>query len=319
MALLTTTNEAWLIIDAGGTYLKSALLKADGTICASSCFSTFSYSQGTLEQIKKAFEDVLSRGTEYCSKNLLCLKGVGIAIPGPFDYHRGISLMKHKYQSLYGLDVKVFLMSAGRFDVDLPIWFVHDVNAVLAGEQWRGSARHFKNVAVVSLGTGFGFACSLDGKIQSSELGSPLFSMYNRPCRDGVLEDYVSQRGILQIYKALNNNAPDGITVKDIAVFAQRGDEISLQTFRIMTLILAEGLHSFLEKNRIECLLFCGQISRSFSLIENTLNECLRDITTLKIIDTVSSIDNAAFWGTLVQMLRYSIRCRFHTNITGKV
>lgn len=306
MALLTTTNETWLIIDAGGTYLKSALLNVDGTICASSCFSTFSCSQGTLEQIKKAFEDVLSRGMEYCSKNQLCLKGIGVAIPGPFDYHRGISLMKHKYQSLYGLDVRDFLVSTGCFDVDLPVWFVHDVNAVLAGEQWRGSARSFKNVAVVTLGTGLGFACLLDGKIQSSELGSPLFSMYNRPCRDGILEDYASQRGILHIYKVLNDKVPDWITVKDIAALAQMGDELALQTFRMMALILAESLYPFLEEKRIECLLFGGQISRSFPLMENTLKRQLRDITALMVIDTVSSIDNAAFWGTLVQRERLS-------------
>ena len=170
------------------------------------------------------------------------------------------------------------------------------MNAVLAGEQWKGAAQAFSNIAVVTLGTGLGFACALDGKIQRSALG---YSMYSRPYLGGILEDYVSQRGILHIYNGLKKGCLDGRSVKDIAIAAYGGDKFSLQTFQTAAKILAENLYSFLVEKKIECLLFGGQISRSFSLMEKIFKNILGNIETLKVIATVSNIDNAALWGTL--------------------
>lgn len=293
-------NKVWIIIDAGGTYLKSAILQREGAICASSCFSVPSFSQGSLSQIKSAFVEVLSHGISYCQKGNLEMVGVGISIPGPFDYQKGISLMKHKYQSLYGFDMRTFLLSTGCLPVDIPIWFVHDVNAVLAGEMWKGNARSFKNVVTVTLGTGLGFACALNRKIQCSDLGSPLFTLYNKPFRAGLLEDYVSQRGFLRFYQKLTSVNCDALmTVKSLAEQALQGDSLSKQVFQKVATILAENMCSFLVEKQVECVLFGGQISRSFGLMARELQKQLSIVPSLKKIDVVSSIDYAAFWGTL--------------------
>jgi hypothetical protein len=60
------------------------------------------------------------------------------------------------------------------------------------------------------------------------------------------------------------------------------------------------------EKN-IECLLFSGQISRSFHLMEHSLKEGLQNIDCLKKISKVKSIDAAALTGAFLNIFKQAI------------
>ncbi|MFA6875807.1 MAG: ROK family protein, partial [Parabacteroides sp.] len=96
-------TDVYLIVDAGGTFLKSALLKKDGTICDASSSSVPSFSVGTEEEVKGAFNQVIEKSRTWCIANQANIRGIGISIPGPFDYHKGVSWMTHKYRCLYGI------------------------------------------------------------------------------------------------------------------------------------------------------------------------------------------------------------------------
>lgn len=292
-------TNVYLVVDAGGTYLKSALLKEDGSICEASSFSIPSCSEGTEEEVGDAFRQILTRDIAWCKKYQFQMKGLGISIPGPFDYHQGIALMTHKYQCLYGKNVKELILKSGCLDSSLPIWFVHDVNAVLAGEMWKGIAKHYHNVAVVTLGTGLGFAYSKDGVIQCSALGSPLRSIFRTPCRDGILEDFTAQRGFIRLFEGRLGYSVDHLTVQDIGRMADEGNRIAITTFQEVAQILSEALSGILKEENISCLLFGGQISRSFAHMKENLKNLSLKVPTLKLISPVTSIDNAAFWGTL--------------------
>jgi glucokinase len=181
---------------------------------------------------------------------------------------------------------------------DIPIRFVHDANSVLAGEIWKGNARGFRNAAVVTLGTGLGFSVSENGKVLCNEIGGPLLPIFKIPYRDGILEDYTAQRGILKKYMELSGNTDtEGIRVSDIGKWADNGDLASIQTFREVGKILAETLNGILVERNVECLLFSGQISRSFQYMEPSLKEGLKKVECLKKISVVKSIDDAALWG----------------------
>ena len=294
-----TTNDVYLIVDAGGTYLKSALLKEDGTICEDSSLSVPSYSDGTEEEVSDAFKQILTRDIAWCKKYQLQMKGLGISIPGPFDYQQGIALMTHKYQCLYGKNVKELFLKCECFDPSLPVWFVHDVNAVLSGEMWKGVAKHYHNVAVVTLGTGLGFAYSKDDVIQCSELGSPLRSIFRTPCKDGILEDFTAQRGFIRLFEERLGYTVEHLTAKDIGQMADEGNIAAVSTFQEVAQILCEALSDILKEESISCLLFGGQISRSFAYMKDSLKRLCLIVPTLKHISPVTSIDNAALWGTL--------------------
>lgn len=292
-------KDTYLLIDAGGTFLKSVVIDTNGNFLDGSIFTIPSLSNGSKEQIMSSFEACVNSGLQFVTKTGYQIKGIGCSIPGPFDYEKGVSLMKHKFKGIYKLNLKELIQNLPQVSSDMNISFIHDANAVLVGELLFGYAKNYHNAAVVTLGTGIGFAYSKDKIIQCNSLGSPSVSIYSMPYKDGILENYVAQNGILMIYKSLigNYNVFKNITVFDIAKQAAEGDIISLQTFQMMGEILAESLSDILQENKIECLLFGGQISKSYNFFKRQLKEGLSKVESLQHISPVKSIQNAAFFG----------------------
>ncbi|MBQ2026847.1 MAG: ROK family protein, partial [Alistipes sp.] len=207
-------NRCFLLLDVGGTFVKSVVATLQGELLPYTESSVPINSNGTREEIEHSFATVVANGRTMAEYNGYLLAGVGIAFPGPFDYNTVISYMKHKFAALNEVSVKDFFHSLLDIGEDMPVVFMHDVTAAVRGEMEFGAAKGFKNVAVVTLGTGLGFAHTQNGEIQYSAMGSPLVSIYNRPYRDGVLEDYASKRGFLRSYsEVIGEELPANLTV----------------------------------------------------------------------------------------------------------
>src|SRR5690606_22708469 len=94
------------------------------------------------------------------------IAGIGFAMPGPFDYKNGISLMDKsvaKYESLYGINVGDALKNVLNLPSSMPFRYINDALAFAIGECWIGKASAHKNVMAITLGTGFGSAFVTDG------------------------------------------------------------------------------------------------------------------------------------------------------------
>ncbi len=263
-----------LLLDVGGTFIKCS----DGR-------SIPVDSNGTREQIIASFKEAvgdMSQGGK-----------VALAIPGPFDYENGRFLMKHKYASVYGETFASLVEAPETVEFN----FIHDVNAMLLGEIASGEGAGYVNVALVALGTGLGFAQSLDGVIQTNHAGSPAVSIYSRPYGDGTLEDYVSKRGLLRIYREISGKDTAELTVKLLSERSRKGDVEAAETFRQAGMILGKTIAPILEELSIDCLLFGGQISRSLDLMRPGIMEELSHVACLKHISRISDFDNATFNG----------------------
>ena len=291
---------AYLTIDVGGTYLKSAVLDREGEVVLNSRYTTKSFSEGSKENTIRAFYETIKHGLNCIERMGMILGGIGIAFPGPFYYANCIPLMEHKFMSIHGVNMREAIYQIPGVPVEVPIKFMHDANAVLAGELWKGRAVGHENAAVVTMGTGLGFAFSDNGVIQCNSMGGPLVTIYKLPYRQGILEDYVAKRGILNIYQKITEKSDIGkIKVSDIGKLAHEGDLHSIQTFREVGKILSESLEKILIEKNIQCLLLGGQISRSFHFMEESLKQGLKKVKCLNEISVVKSIDNAALLGVL--------------------
>ena len=295
----STANNCRLLFDVGGTFLKAVVADAAGELIPASEFSCPMPSDGTREEIVGALTASVARGAAFASAHGFVLSGIGVAFPGPFDFSRGIPLMEHKFRSVYGCSLAEVLHGLPETGPDMPIRFMHDVNAALLGEMMYGNARTFGNTALVTLGTGLGFACCLDREVQYSPMGSPRISLFKRPCRDGILEDWVSKRGFLRIHAGLTGQSDPNLTVADLARMAFAGDSAARETFAEAGRILADAIGGVLSELRIECLLLGGQISRSSALLEPALVEGLRDVAGLRRVAPAAHIGEAAFYGLL--------------------
>lgn len=289
------TDKSVVLLDVGGTFVKGGLADSAGKLAEGVIWQVPIRSEGSRDEILESLEVSLRQGIG--KSNELGMSAVGLAatFPGPFDYNAGIPMMTHKFESVYGMDLKEWFREiAGK---DFKVSFVHDVNAQLSGEMFRGAGTGYKNVCVITLGTGLGFAFSIDGKIQYSSTASPARSIYKMPYGDGVLEDYVSKRGFLRAYRELSGKDEPELTVKEIGGRAGAGEAAALETFSHVGAILAKAVSPILSEIGTECLLLGGQISRSFIFLEDALRQGLADVASLRHISPVAHIEEAALYG----------------------
>jgi glucokinase len=154
----------------------------------------------------------------------------GVAIPGPFDYSRGVATFRGvgKFDSLRGVHLGDVLQRTitgptGR------VHFVNDAEAFAVGEWVAGQAKGHRRVVGVTVGTGIGSAFLVEGVAQRRGPGIPpqgrldLLDIAGRP-----LEDTVSRRAIRGRYAELTADLASGsLDVKDIATRARTGDVLA--------------------------------------------------------------------------------------------
>ncbi|MBQ9310584.1 MAG: ROK family protein [Bacteroidales bacterium] len=274
-----TRPECIRLFDVGGTALKCALgIPGAGPVAGS--FGSFPMpSGGSREQIAGAFASASAFLSGKAEKLGYEICGTAAAVPGPFDYANGVFLMKHKFASVYG-------ESFASLGIGGECRFVHDVNGALRGEL-AACGNASGNVALVTLGTGLGFAYSVDGVVQKAPGGSPAQILYNRPFRDGILEDYVSRRGIIAAYDKLSGGN-SGLDVVDIAALASKGNAAALKAFEQLGEALGEGVAPVLSRLGIRELILGGQISKSYDLFEAALRSSLPEGVAVRVSDDIA-------------------------------
>lgn len=284
---MTLSDSCVLAADAGGTFLKAALVRG-GKVLKESFFSLPVSSDGTAEEILSAYEE-LGRLAQYYARQLeLIITEAAVCTPGPFDYRDGCSLMEHKYRAVYGVPLRpVFEKGLGK---SLPITFLHDSTAFLLGACAQAAADRQKTTDAqaaadgrsdtggccgVTIGTGLGFACMLEGQVQENLMGGPAVSLYSRPYLDGTAEDYVSKRGILKSWLRLGGGS-EIHTVKELADRAVEGDAKACQAFAETGAHLGNILIPVLDRYPFKALYLGGAISKSAKLFLPALSEKLQ-------------------------------------------
>lgn len=139
-----------IAIDAGGTFMKSAIVSNNAEIVDGSIYSTEANSDLDAEAVRQGYIRTLEAQLKNAARQNIELSAVAIDTPGPFDYENGYSLMQHKYKAIYKLPLRPWIQEI----VDLPVTFIHDSAAYLTGELWHSPYGDYKNAAGVMIGTG---------------------------------------------------------------------------------------------------------------------------------------------------------------------
>lgn len=177
---------------------------------------------------------------------------IGIAMPGPFDYEQGISLMKgmQKYDSLYGMNIREIL--AERLGIPGEhITFINDAEAFLRGELASGAASDFERAIGVTLGTGLGSTSNCKGETVD----------VNRafvPFLDSIAEEYISTRWFLKRYKELTGK--EAKNVEELLTTADQ--DIKDELFEEFSTNLAAFLNDFIADENPQVLVVGGNIAR---------------------------------------------------------
>lgn len=192
---------------------------------------------------------------------------VGIAMPGPFDYEEGISLIKenNKYEALYGLSVRNLL--AGRLGIPATsILFKNDAGCFLQGEAYAGAALGYDRAIAMTLGTGIGTAFMEDGVADDAAL-------WCAPFMDGITEDYISTLWFHKRFASLGGDT--AWSVKDMAE-AFEGNELCRRVFAEFAENLATFVVDFARSRAPGVIVIGGNIMKSARLFVPVVEEKLR-------------------------------------------
>ena len=108
-----TKSSRIVLLDVGGTFVKSSLGIAGKGAVEGTFMSTPISSNGTAEEITESFRNAVSCQIKRAQKEGYAVEAVCAALPGPFDYERGIFLMKHKFAAVYGVSFRDILGALG--------------------------------------------------------------------------------------------------------------------------------------------------------------------------------------------------------------
>ncbi|OOG77265.1 ROK family protein [Algoriphagus sp. A40] len=168
-------------VDIGGSHISAARVKWDGKEAEITEFH-----EAEVNTFRSA-EEIISDWARVIRKSIGEHKDfrIGIAMPGPYDYPNGISLIKDqgKMKSLYGLSVKNLLAENLMINPE-SISFTNDAEAFLSGESLAGAGRGFENSIGLTLGTGLGSAIKIQEVVKDAKL-------WTAPFREGIAEDYL--------------------------------------------------------------------------------------------------------------------------------
>lgn len=289
-------------LDVGGTSVKGGLVDCRGNLVGD--VVTFSArSDERAEVILAAFEEGLRRLWQQAGDHPVA--GMGVGMPGPFDYDRGVSLIKNlgKYDALYGLNLGDAWRERLALPPEFPIRFLNDAVAFALGEVYYGVARNVSRVMAITLGTGCGSAFVVDGEpVREGEGTPPGGSIYGLPFRDGIVDDWLSRRGILRLWRSFHpteqgaSGEDAGLAdVVDLARLALAGDEDARRLFAAFGEVMAEALAPAVASFRPDCLVIGGQIAKSFPLFGPRLVACLNIPEVF--ITPAADIDGAAIKG----------------------
>ncbi|MDI9366000.1 MAG: ROK family protein [Flavobacterium sp.] len=241
-------------VDIGGSHIATALVdRHRKAIVKGSCKRKAVNAQATSDDILQTWCDAIQQ----CFSNGIVTTKIGIAMPGPFDYENGISLMKdnNKYAALYGLNVKELLAQKLAISSS-QISFINDAGAFIEGEIFAGAGKTYLSAIGLTLGTGLGTATYKNGIGKDANL-------WCMPFKDGIAEDYISTKWFEATYFKLSGKQVQG--VKSLAL--QYDNDTFIQSlFKQFAENFADFLRVFVQANNPDLIIIGGNIMNAETL-----------------------------------------------------
>jgi glucokinase len=237
-----STNPVVIALDVGGTGMKCALVRIDGTVHHSERHPTLA-ERGPDAVIENILEIAAGLAAKAAVDELTPV-AVGVAVPGVIDEGNGIAV----WSSNIGFrDVPLRQLIEER--LGLPAALGHDVRVGGIAEARLGTGQGERHVLFVAIGTGIAAAFVLDGIGYSGahgaagEVGHIVVRPGGPPCpcgQRGCLEAITSAKAIGRTYAERSGIA--GATALDVVTRAAQGEELAGAVWDEALEALADGL-----------------------------------------------------------------------------
>ena len=259
-------------VDVGGTTVKMGLFQVDGELLDKWEIKTRVENEGVeiLPDIAKSKEEkIAEKGLDKAD-----FVGIGMGIPAPVTKEGivyatanlgwGYKEVKRELEELTGLEAHIG----------------NDANVAALGEMFKGAGKGYKNLIMVTLGTGVGGGIIVDEEIlvgthgAGAEIGHITVNYDETDhcgCgRCGCLEMYSSATGIVRLAKRrLANNQDttvlnaDSVTAKDVFDAVKEGDKVAIEVAEQFGNYLGHALVNLAVVTDPEIIVIGGGVSKA--------------------------------------------------------
>lgn len=189
------------------------------------------------------------------------ITGIGISCGGPLDSKRGVIMNPPNLPGWDNIPIKNMLEE----EFGIPAALENDANACAVAEWKYGAGRGYDNVIFLTFGTGLGAGLILDGRLyrgssdMAGEVGHVRLERWG-PVGYGKMGSFegfcsgagISQMARMKVLERIENGMSqdlcqgmedlDQLNAKDIAIAADRGDELAIEIYRLCGQQLGRGL-----------------------------------------------------------------------------
>ncbi len=279
-------------IDVGGSHITMAQVTTENReIIASTYLREHVDSLAEKEVILSAWVSAIQKLIADLDKNVVL---IGVAMPGPFDYENGISLMTHgKFINILNLNVKKEL--AQRLSIsEKQIHFINDAAAFLEGEIFGGAVQNHKRVFGITLGTGLG-STFYDGKVATDE------DLWDSPYKTSIFENYLTTNWFIKRYKELTGEDISG--TKDLL---EKSEDLRTIIFDEYADHFSDFVVQHVKVYNPEVLVIGGNIAKAYPYFQEKLTNNLENNNINLPIKISAIFEDAAILGAASYALKQS-------------
>lgn len=257
-------------IDLGGTNLKVVAASQAGEVLERSTSETRADSRESwVETIRRRIQEIEKTRAESA-------RWIGLAAPGLASRDsRSIVSMPGKLQGLEGLNWTDVLQTPQ------PVPVLNDAHAALLGEVWIGAAVGYREVVLLTLGTGVGGAILADGRLYKGHLGRAGHLGHISLNADGA-RDIVGTPGSLE-QTIGNGTLPERSagrfrSTRELVAAHLGGDQNAGDVWLRSVKNLAAGINSIINALDPELIIIGGGIAQAGAALFDPLAEFLSRI-----------------------------------------
>ncbi|MGM9966491.1 MULTISPECIES: ROK family protein [unclassified Rummeliibacillus] len=247
-------------VDIGGTKIRIGVVSETGEVIADTTIPTklplYPYLEEKILEVQKQFPNLI---------------GIGIGTRGMVDSEEGIVTFETELPGWKGTHVKKQLQAATGIRVEIN----NDANCAALAESYLGSAKDYRRVVCLTVGTKLGGGIIIDGNVMNGahggggEIGHMILYPNGILCgcgRYGCSEEYVSGTALRRLI--LNNNVIDPkteelVTPHELFKMAANGHKGAIavrNAFLTDFAIVISNLQAILD---MDCVVIGGGVSES--------------------------------------------------------
>jgi len=274
-------------VDIGGTTVKLGLFTVAGELLEKWEITTRTDEGGKyiLGDIAETLQNKMAE--RKLSKEQVA--GIGMGVPGPVKEDGTVLRCVNLGWGIFNVSDELNKI------IGLPVKVGNDANMAALGEMWQGGGKGYKNIVMVTLGTGVGGGIILNGKMlfgvngAGGEIGHiQVNDTETEVCgcgRKGCLEQYTSATGIVRMAnQALNNtDRPSSlrnvqyVSAKEIFDAAKNGDDLAIELVENHGRCLGKALAQIACVVDPEIFVIGGGVSRAGNIITDTTSKYFQE------------------------------------------